>query len=976
MPVSPAQMTGEERRLRGLLSWIAGAVAATVAVAVPLIFFWTAYTYEVGRVSSELESPADRISRLISTIPEMWRYQTPKFEQILEESHRDEQHYRVLDGGGHLILESGPRQPSPTIARETFLHDGFVVVGKLQLISSLRPLAIKTGVVAAFGLVLGLAVSVTLRVLPIRALDRALDEARQARAQLVQAIESISEGFALYDAEDRLVICNNNYKEIYTESAEAMVPGAHFEEILRFGLERGQYAEAVGREQEWLADRMRDHRKLSAPVEQELSDRRWLLVTGRRTPDGGTVGIRTDITELKHREDELVKSKRELVELVESLQEGFALFDQEDRLVLFNREYRNIFSGLSDIVEPGAKFQDLVSIAADRGQNLEALVRNNGPAPEEYEGHRTERSFEHCFADGRWVRVREKKASDGKTLTTYVDISRLKRREEELLQAKDSMQAIVDTASDAIFTISETGTVDSFNAGGERIFGYPAEGVVGCDISLLIPSFHRANKDRGISSVLDPDGESNGFGQEVEALRKDGSTIILELSVGEMHVNDRRTFTAIARDITKRHQDDEALRAKQAELHSSQQRLSAIMNSVVDAVISIDDQGIIHSFSAAAERIFGYSVAEAIGKNVALLMPEPHRSRHDGYIKRFLETGEAKVIGSRTEATGQRKDGTTFPLEIAVNWMDLDGSVLFVGVCRDITGRKQAVQERAELERDLLQAQKMESLGTLSGGIAHEINTPVQYVGDNVRFMQDAFSDLGSVLQKYKDLVEAANAGGILKESVAEVEDAVEAADLGYLLEEIPTSIEQSLEGVGRISEIVQAIKEFSHPDAKEKTVIDINHAIGTTITVTRNQWKYVAELETDFDAELPQVPCLPGEFNQVILNLIVNAAHAIEDTGGKGRIVVATRRTGDWAEIRVSDTGVGVPQEIQEKVFDPFFTTKEPGKGSGQGLAISHSIIVKKHGGTISLDSVVGEGTTFIVRLPLSSSGQAEEAA
>jgi signal transduction histidine kinase len=176
---------------------------------------------------------------------------------------------------------------------------------------------------------------------------------------------------------------------------------------------------------------------------------------------------------------------------------------------------------------------------------------------------------------------------------------------------------------------------------------------------------------------------------------------------------------------------------------------------------------------------------------------------------------------------------------------------------------------------------------------------------------------------------------------------------------------------VTRVSRIVQAMKEFSHPSTAEKTPVDLPRAIENTLTVARNEWKYVAEVVTDFDPALPAVRCLPGEVNQMLLNLIVNAAHAIGDvvgTGGerKGTLTVTTRRVGNWAEIRVSDTGTGIPAKIRERVFDPFFTTKPVGKGTGQGLAIAHAVVVDKHGGQITLETEEGRGTTFIVRLPL----------
>jgi signal transduction histidine kinase len=296
----------------------------------------------------------------------------------------------------------------------------------------------------------------------------------------------------------------------------------------------------------------------------------------------------------------------------------------------------------------------------------------------------------------------------------------------------------------------------------------------------------------------------------------------------------------------------------------------------------------------------------------------------------------------------------------------------------EIHERLRAEQERMELERELAQIQKMESLGTLAGGIAHEINTPVQYVGENLRFLSDSVAGLSLVLSKYDNLAKTARSEGALAGELAEVTAAIEAADLDLLRQEMPASIDQSLEGIDRISEIVRAIREFSHPDAKEKTAIDINHAITTTLTVVKNQIKYVADVETDFDSSLPPVSCYPGELNQVILNLLVNAAHAIEEAARreKGLITVTTRRVADQVEIRIADSGTGIVESTRKKIFDPFFTTKEPGKGTGQGLAICHTIITKKHGGTINVDSEPGKGATFIICLPLSGSAGACAAA
>jgi len=199
--------------------------------------------------------------------------------------------------------------------------------------------------------------------------------------------------------------------------------------------------------------------------------------------------------------------------------------------------------------------------------------------------------------------------------------------------------------------------------------------------------------------------------------------------------------------------------------------------------------------------------------------------------------------------------------------------------------------------------------------------------------------------------------------------------ELPYLEQEIPKALDQSLDGVARITKIVRAMKEFSHPGSSEKTPMDINHAIKSTVTITKNEWKYVADVETDLDPDLPMVPCLAGDINQVFLNLLVNSAHAIEaamggKNNGKGKIRVATRKRNGWAEITITDTGTGIPESIRDRIFDPFFTTKEVGKGTGQGLSIAYNIVVEKHGGIIDFETTEGEGTTFIVRLPLKGKG------
>jgi signal transduction histidine kinase len=277
--------------------------------------------------------------------------------------------------------------------------------------------------------------------------------------------------------------------------------------------------------------------------------------------------------------------------------------------------------------------------------------------------------------------------------------------------------------------------------------------------------------------------------------------------------------------------------------------------------------------------------------------------------------------------------------------------------------------EHKRLEAELRQAQKLEAVGQLAAGIAHEINTPAQFVGDSLRFLSDSFREVLSLLATYRRGLSTLAQGPGRAELLASLATAEEAADLGYIEENAPPAFERALEGVARVATIVGAMKEFSHVDRRERAAADLNRALMNTLTIARNEYKHVADTELDL-GDLPQVMCNVGEVNQVFLNLLVNAAHAIadvvKDSGQKGCIRLVSRAERDSVVVSISDTGTGIPEAVRDRVFDPFFTTKAVGRGTGQGLAIARSV-VDKHGGTLSFESEMGRGTTFYVRLPTS---------
>jgi signal transduction histidine kinase/HAMP domain-containing protein len=316
------------------------------------------------------------------------------------------------------------------------------------------------------------------------------------------------------------------------------------------------------------------------------------------------------------------------------------------------------------------------------------------------------------------------------------------------------------------------------------------------------------------------------------------------------------------------------------------------------------------------------------------------------------------------------QSGVTRRLRWVVTAGEFRGERCLRGLMLDIT-------EQRKLESDLQQAQKLESVGRLASGVAHEINTPVQFITDNVHFLRDATVDLVELIEALRVSNAAVLNGEPSLEAAQLAAEAEAGADLAYLKDDMPKAFVGCIEGLKRVATIVRSMKEFAHPDSSEMTDVDLNRAIESTLVIASNEYKYVAEMETRF-GDIPQVLCHPGEVNQAVLNIIVNAAHAIgdvvKDTDKRGKITVTTRHVGDSVIVSIADTGGGIPDHIRARIFDPFFTTKEVGKGTGQGLAIARSVLVDKHGGDLTVETEVGVGTTFHLRLPVSGNGVSKD--
>ena len=402
--------------------------------------------------------------------------------------------------------------------------------------------------------------------------------------------------------------------------------------------------------------------------------------------------------------------------------------------------------------------------------------------------------------------------------------------------------------------------------------------------------------------------------------------------------------------------------SQKTKIQKRQNRLVTAIESAAEAIIITSLVGKIIYVNPAFERLTGYRPREVVGKTPRILKSGLHDGNFYRNLWQTISAGEIWV----GRFINKKKDGTFYQDESTISPVkDTHGKVVnFVAVKRDIT-------KELALEAQLHQAQKLESIGTLAAGMAHELNTPIQYISSNTQFLKEALHDFVEMQLSYETLVDAASVSGVFSEQIAAITRLAEKIDLEYLKIEADNALKQSFEGISQISSIVTTMKEFALPGSAEKRPEDLNRIIKSTIETSRSQWQDLADIELDLDAELPLVPLIAGQFKQVLLGLISNATYALAEKHTsaphqKGRIIITTITVGDRVELRLADTGIGISKSIVDRIFDPFFTTKPVGKGMGHGLSTVHGIIVDQHGGAISASSIQGKGTEFTITLML----------
>jgi two-component system sensor kinase FixL len=467
------------------------------------------------------------------------------------------------------------------------------------------------------------------------------------------------------------------------------------------------------------------------------------------------------------------------------------------------------------------------------------------------------------------------------------------------------LQTILNTAVDGIIVIDARGTIERFNPGAERLFGYPASEVIGRNVNVLMSSPDHEQHDGYLAGYLST-GEARiiGIGREVKGRRRDGSVFPLHLSVGEMTIAGQRKFTGMLHDLSARVEQEDRRRASEA-------RWQAVIDSAVDAIVVIDTHGRIEAFNPAAERLFGYAERELVGKNVTALMPSPFREEHDTYLARYLATGQRKIIGLGREVVGLRRDGTTFPLHLSVGEMNVNGERRFTGILHDLSAR-------TEMERQLREQTALARLGEMAAVVAHEVKNPLAGIRGAVQVI-----------------------GGRLPA------DSTDRAVVGEIVARIDA-----------LSELMKDLLIFARPPKPRPQLVDVVDLVRATVNLLK-QDPAAREVVVEVDGSAAPTMADANLMQIVFHNLLVNGAQAMQ---GQGVIRISIHQDGGSCQIAFADNGPGIPAELRDQIFTPFFTTRS--RGSGLGLPTSRRL-VEAQGGTIRVDCPPAGGTTVIVSLP-----------
>ncbi|HLO74979.1 MAG TPA: PAS domain S-box protein [Magnetospirillum sp.] len=809
---------------------------------------------------------------------------------------------------------------------------------------------------------------------------------RESEGRFRDLVGSASDWFWETDAQHRLTFVSERIAAVMGVKAAELI-GSTF-----FDLGLADAAEAAEAHRAELAAYQPFRDRIFHVGPPEGHDSRVIRISGIPVfDDGGTFtgyrGVGVDITREVMAERRAHRAQQLLADAIDRIVDGVAVYDAQDRLALCNPEYRKIFAGkAAGIIRQGVLFEDVL-------RSDPSLFDTDGVPFEDWAARRlahhraaTGEPFVVRLSTGRWILHREFRMADGGIVGLRTDISELKRREQELESLRRLYRVILDTAGEGIVGLDAAGRVTFANRCAADLLGYTSEQMVEREFQSLVQPvgadgvpwptdaalIGRTRAGRGETAKLSEDrflladGTRLAVDCYVSAMDQDGqvggavvvfrdATLRLryEQTLADSHRDLERLVaertSELTREVLTRARTEQALR-------DSRERLKGISDNLFEGVLVINRDGLV-TFANPSARVLLALGDEPEGQPIDSVVSVRGRGAGTAAVS-WLSVLRGEGNYCDNDAVFVTPAGRAVDVAYACTAVQSDGDTRAVVLSfRDISPLKEA-------QREALQSSRMASVGQLAAGIAHEINTPIQYIGDNLRFISESMASIATAV-----------AAGLASGTPA-FSEAMDANDVAYLLDEVPRAVSQSLEGVGQVARIVLSMKEFSHPGSNSKTMADLNRALDSTVTVTRNTWKHVATVSCEFQPDLPPVPCYAGELNQVFLNIIVNAAQAIEAAGrkGEGKIQISTSSRDGYVLIRFADNGTGMPEHVRERIFDPFFTTKEVGKGTGQGLAISRDVVVVKHGGRIDVETRQGEGSVFTVWLPLEPAGDSHQ--
>jgi PAS domain S-box-containing protein len=661
------------------------------------------------------------------------------------------------------------------------------------------------------------------------------------------------------------------------------------------------------------------------------------------------LGIVRDITERRRMEESLRESEERFRKVFEEGSLGIAMIEPDKRFRRANEAlcrmlgYReDELTALSvlditapdDLQETWFRFEELARAEVPHYQIKKRYRRKDGGS---------------IWCNASVSLIRDSSEEPSYCLAIIEDISERVRNENKML----SLVTAIDHTAEMVIITDQDGEILYTNPAYENFTGYSLEEARAMGLTLLA---RRAEGDRKRQEAWSAISAGSNWSGRFTNQKKNGELYEEEATISPIRDESGAIsgFVTIKRDVTERVRLEEESRRMQLRLQESESRLTKILECVPVGIALVgQDHRLRWANRMALELVGAANLQEILGQNCGSVLCE---SGEAGCPFRQEDDVEASI-----ETTICRRDGVHIPVLKRAQKIRFEHEMLRLESFIDLTQRRQ-------LEAELGQARKLEAVGQLAAGVAHEVNTPIQYVGDSALFLKESFEAIQQLLPHYRESANELETRDPGNAGCAEIRHLEEEADLDWLVRELPASFERCLDGVDRVARIVRALKEFAHRGQRAQSPADLNHALETTLTVARNEYKYVADVETSYGG-IPPVRCQVSELNQVFLNLIVNAAHAIGDhaSGGqRGKIRITTARQGDHVRIDVEDTGGGIPESIQDRIFEPFFTTKEVGKGTGQGLAIARSVVVDKHGGTLTFESRAGVGTTFTVLLPI----------